>query len=91
MYTSIKPPFTRPQQLSSEDKKVDMHTNYDNENLAETQNEVKKELLQQDTEASRLLQDQRQTIALLVSEKASLSETVERLVGIDNSASFHYI
>ena len=91
MYTSIKPPFTRQQQLSSEDKKDDIHTHYDTENLAETQNEVKKELLQQDTEASRLLQDQRQTIALLVSEKASLSETVERLVGIDNSASFHYI
>ncbi|KAL5534013.1 hypothetical protein ACEPAG_473 [Sanghuangporus baumii] len=35
-------------------------------------------------DSSRLLQDQRQTISLLVSEKTALSEALERLEGIDS-------
>ncbi|KAI5124139.1 hypothetical protein M0805_000950 [Coniferiporia weirii] len=43
-----------------------------------------KENRQDDQETARLLQDQRQTISLLVSEKASLAGALEHLEGVDS-------
>lgn len=40
---------------------------------------------QEAEDASRLLQDQKQTIALLVSEKMAVTEALERLEGVDSS------
>lgn len=59
-------------------------TTDENMRNAETQSKATSEVLQQNIGTSQLLQDHQQTISLLVSEKASLAETVERLVGVDN-------